>query len=931
MRREIKKFRKLMAIAVAVMVLAGAMPLSGLEGVFKFNLVRVEAAEADPFDTSKLTVTGSGKYEGAAWTYYDNGLLWVEDDTSGETSYSGDTYTLSAFLESESVTMSSNDIKYVYWNITAPKNCSEMFAHQSMLEIRFGNVFSTTNVTSMWRMFYGCSSLIALNVSTFDTTSVTSMSQMFDGCKALTSLDVSNFNTTNVTGMWRMFYDCESLTSLDIRSFNTYKVTNANFIFSECANLHIISLPSHFTEAAKDVALDGEWYELSDDSYISDSIRYNTIPVNNEFSITLVNVGNHSYDTITDNADICAICGICGVAVPHDPFDTSKHTVVGSGKCAGAAWTMYDNGLLWVVDDKSGQTSYASDGIQLSDIAGTSEFKALGTDIVYVCWDSTAQADSSQLFTNSPVSGSKTGTVEIIRFGDTFIKTSGNMTTTVHMFSYSFVEIIEGLEDLDTSNVTDMSYMFYNCKSITSLDVSGFDTSNVIDMSCMFYSCKGLTGLDVSGFDTSNVTDMDSVFSDCVSVTSLDVSGFDTSNVTDMSYMFDNCEGLTGLDVSGFDTSNVTDMSYMFDSCKGLTGLDVSGLDTSNVTDMGSMFGGCSGLTSLDVSMFDTSNVTDMGSMFGGCSGLTSLNVSGFNTSKVTTMDGMFWSCSNLTSLDLSGFDTSKVTDMRGMFGGNTISYPEGIYSNGCISLTTLDLSNFDTSKVKDMNRMFSGCSGLTSLDISGFDTSNVTDMGYMFSGCSSLTELDMGSVRAFNVKSMDSMYSGCSSLRVLKLGSIVLTDITSTKYTFYDCISLHTIEHPYVKSGDGIELPYNFYKLNSEGAVDKSVAYTKLSKDIFAGELLVREVTHKCDTVTDGIGTCNMCGVDIMYGDCDDNKKINIIDAVMLKKHLAGDTTTNINEGAANVNADIKISVEDAVKLMKKLAGMDVKLGVAE
>ena len=75
MKRAIKK---LSAIIMAVVVLATIMPLVGFEGVFKFNLVNVEAVEADPFDTSKLTVTGSGKYTGALWTTYDNGLLWVE-------------------------------------------------------------------------------------------------------------------------------------------------------------------------------------------------------------------------------------------------------------------------------------------------------------------------------------------------------------------------------------------------------------------------------------------------------------------------------------------------------------------------------------------------------------------------------------------------------------------------------------------------------------------------------------------------------------------------------------------------------------------------------------------------------------------------------------------------------------------------------------
>ena len=70
---------------------------------------------------------------------------------------------------------------------------------------------------------------------------------------------------------------------------------------------------------------------------------------------------------------------------------------------------------------------------------------------------------------------------------------------------------------------------------------------------------------------------------------------------------------------------------------------------------------------------------------------------------------------------------------------------------------------------------------------------------------------------------------------------------------------------------------------------------------------------------------------MEVVYGDNNDDGKVNISDAVIIKKYLSGDTTTMINEGAANVNADSKISIDDAVKLMQKLAGMNVELGVAE
>ena len=326
---------------------------------------------------------------------------------------------------------------------------------------------------------------------------------------------------------------------------------------------------------------------------------------------------------------------------------------------------------------------------------------------------------------------------------------------------------IEGLENLDTSNVTSMYQMFSYCRGLTSLDVSKFDTSKVTDMTQMFCDCRGLTSLDVSSFDTSEVTSMGSMFYECRGLTSLDVSKFDTSKVTNMYRMFSYCSGLTSLDVSRFDTSNVKSMYGMFYSCSGLTSLDVSNFNTGNVTIMTYMFYGCGGLASLDVSRFDTSNVTSMYAMFYNCNGLTSLDVSKFDTSKVTSMSSMFSGCRGLTSLDVSKIDTSKVTSMNLMF-------------RYCGGLTNLDVRKFNTGNVTNMEGMFYGCGGLTSLDVSSFDTSNVTCMSSMFYGCSKLTSLDVSKFDTSKVTRMISMFDSCKNLTSLNLQNFDMTNVTS-------------------------------------------------------------------------------------------------------------------------------------------------------
>lgn len=167
-------------------------------------------------------------------------------------------------------------------------------------------------------------------------------------------------------------------------------------------------------------------------------------------------------------------------------------------------------------------------------------------------------------------------------------------TTTYNWFAeMQELTSIEGIEYLNTSEVTNMAGMFWECTTLPAVDVSGFDTHNVTDMSSMFAECYELTALDVRGFDTHNVTDMSSMFSNCSEVTFLDMSLFNTAKVTDMFDMFGGC-GVTSLDLSRFDTRKVTNMAYMFSSCGDLETIYVGyGWSTENVAYSGDMFYYC--------------------------------------------------------------------------------------------------------------------------------------------------------------------------------------------------------------------------------------------------------------------------------------------------------------------------------------------------
>lgn len=165
------------------------------------------------------------------------------------------------------------------------------------------------------------------------------------------------------------------------------------------------------------------------------------------------------------------------------------------------------------------------------------------------------------------------------------------------------------------------------------------NTSNVTNMSNMFYNCKSL--ITIPQLDTSKVTNMEGLFSRCSSLTT--IPQLNTSNVTNMHGMFRMCSSLTS--IPQLDTSKVTNMNEMFNSCSSLT--SIPQLDTSNATSLFSMFGGCSKLTAIP--QLNTSNVTDMGNMFYNCFSLTTIPQ--LDTSNVTSISRIFWSCDSLTNL----------------------------------------------------------------------------------------------------------------------------------------------------------------------------------------------------------------------------------------------------------------------------------------
>ncbi|MBO1090328.1 BspA family leucine-rich repeat surface protein [Enterococcus hirae] len=572
---------------------------------------------------------------------------------------------------------------------------------------------------------------------------------------------LSQLDTSNVTDMWKMFKDMSSITSLDVSGFDTSNVTDMRSMF----------------------------YGMS--------------------SVTSLDVSNFDTSKVTFMSYMFADAPLKKLTLG----DTFKF--VEANASLTSAWKREDGkGTFYSAEDfmKNYGTGDLTAGTYVSvetDTWGTSPYmfdKDTGT--------LTIGAGELSGYKESPWSSNKVDNKaikKIVLAGKVVAPENSNYlfsTSTVGKDLTNVTEI-EGLSQLDTSNVTDMSYMFFGMSSVTSLDVSSFDTSNVTTMSYMFYGMSSVTGLDVSNFDTSNVTTMGYIFKGMGSVTSLDLSNFDTSNVTDMTDMFFGTslkklilgdtfkfvagkgaltsawkredgkgKAYTAADfMKNYGTGDLTAGTYVsveigtwgtspynFDETTGtltieageLSGFVESPWSENKKVDATAIkkivLSGKVVAPENSFLLFSGNTSADKPTNVTEIEGLSQLD-----TSNVTDMSKMFKGMSSIISLDVSGFDTSKVTNMQHMFSGMS-------------SVTSLDVSGFDTSNVTDMANMFRGMSSVTSLDVSGFDTSNVTTMENMFYNISSVTSLDLSVFDTSNVTTMQDMFKD-TPLAKLTLG----------------------------------------------------------------------------------------------------------------------------------------------------------------
>ncbi len=544
-------------------------------------------------------------------------------------------------------------------NIT---DMSSMFSGCSALTLVMFDTTTTVGAgqsIDMNNTFNGCSQLTSFNFSNFNV-KPTDLSGIFNGCSALESLEFgNNFDTSAVTDTSSMFNGCSAFTTLDLSAFNAGNVTKADAMFQGCDLLNVITTPSAVGETA--LPLPCKFWNGTKDIEEITSADVSTATVKKT-------IKRHASHDIPQSSYVAAVeatcarkgnkayytCKICGKHY-DDVNGTNEITDVVIGvkpHTPSTSWSLDEANnqhykVCTVCDEELDRSAHTYDADTRLCVCGAAQsyYWWKDGDTLYI---SSTDGHGSNYTRGSFLSTDKFDSTspwygEFQESDINFVKVEGDVApnSTAHWFDgFVNVENID-LTGLDTSHVTDMSYMFNGCGALggdgtdksfgkganASIKINDkFVTSNVTSMSDMFSGCKTLTSVDMGNCATAQVINMESMFIDCSNLTSVDLSNNEISQaVTEdrsMCLMFSGCSSLTELNLKNFNTANVTNMAYMFRNCSSLVTIDLSSFNTEQVTDIGNMFYGCSALTALDLSGFNTANATQVRFMFQGCTAL---------------------------------------------------------------------------------------------------------------------------------------------------------------------------------------------------------------------------------------------------------------------------------------------------------------------
>ena len=613
-------------------------------------------------------------------------------------------------------------------NITS---CFAWFREMASLTSVSGTqYFKTTNVTNMAQMFYGCSSLKTLDISTWSTPKVTTFRNMFYNNTALTTLKISNLSTESATSTYGMFYYCTALTSLDVSKFKTSKVTEMDYMFQRCTSLTELNISSFTINSSA----------TSQYMFSYCGLKKLSIPS------TANNLDATACNMVGTASAPCTLCFPSGF--------TPQKTSTGSG------WYQWKKGYF-----KDGPNITPGGG----DTPTTKGYAVLSGTTLTFYYDNKSGSRSGTVYdlntgANAPGWNSKASTVTKVVFDESF---ENARPTSCYRWFYGMTKIttVDDLWYLNPEKVTNMASMFQNCSSLKDNDyIFGWDTSNVTTFANMFYGCTSLTYTGLYDEDVETIYYPDS------HVIAKEIPKYhcewNTSKATDFSNMFYNCSSLTELALPSFTIGSSANTSNMFYGCKKLSllhlGTNFKSVNANAFTGVGTTTSPCL------LTGFYVDNATRYPNYFTWKGGNFKDPREAYAIIRGNELQFYYDEERYKTEIVLDLYDGDVATfSLNG-----TSSTPEWNYYTKAVEIVEFEES-FKDARPVSCYQWFNNMSNLATLvNLKNLNTSGTTSFGAMFYGCKKLKSIDVSNFTFASTASTSSMFAQCSALKTLTIPS---------------------------------------------------------------------------------------------------------------------------------------------------------------
>lgn len=591
-------------------------------------------------------------------------------------------------------------------SLTQLLNCKNLFKGCKRLT-SIVSIPTLRSIQTFESMYEDCELLTSISLS-LDNFSISTINceKMFKNCKNLTSItfvDTADDEWNKVRECKEMFYNCQSLTSINLNSINLSQITTADRMFSGCTNLTTISLNDYVEELP--ITATDMFASCSNLVGGAGFNYYDKDHVDGELARTDHGGLYPGYLTCNSAARVVTI----GVTMHNDWFTAFSSDI---NKASISAIKFYTNADMGTVTKMFRIGAYKDN------------------DTTKKCY---AYLNSSnELLLHVPK-----------------INTSANANFSGAFKDFTSMTRIDGINLLNVQTVTNLSSLFENDTSLINFDVNGVSNwvirNTLTNTSKMFYNCRSLQTL--SGpidWNTSNVTDMSYMFASCSELTSLVLDSpspagslFDFNAATNLSYMFAGCKNLSSISAFFYyrNTNNARNMSYMFYDCERLNFdpgyVMIDHLDLNSVTNTESMFENCQRLANISF-VSRANNLTNAKKMFKNCRNLQYVTFEAYTggAANITNMEEMFCGCTALRQLgaDYDGLSFNRVQNTKRML-------------KDCTSLTRVDFQNNNLSNVRDATSMFENCSTLSQIKINSNlrGLNNLIASDNMFKNCTYL------------------------------------------------------------------------------------------------------------------------------------------------------------------------------------------------